>query len=97
MESLTELKDLKEKIDIVKNDLLGRLPGVSHTVCILLWDDGTSRVECRHGEDAGDKYIIHTSVFYDGKLEYKAEPSLSNQMKVAPDGRWYYIAEKELK
>ena len=58
---------LQEKIDLVKQDLLTRFPDCHHTVRILLWDDNTDMVECRHGD--GEKLYI--SKYYDGKLSYK--------------------------
>lgn len=60
------MEKMQEKIDLVKNDILHRFPNCSYTIGILLWDDGTSRVECRHGD--GEK--IYTSVYYNDELTF---------------------------
>lgn len=82
---------LEGKIQLVKDDLLSRLPGVPHTITILLWDDHTSRVECRHG----DGFNIHTSTYYNGNLEYKVEPMLSGSMMTTSDGHRYFLKDKD--
>lgn len=67
------LSDIQQEIDIVTNDILSRFPVCSqeqsHTVTILLWDDGTRSVECRHGNDDGS--IIYVSTFYKGELSHE--------------------------
>lgn len=63
------MKKLQEKIELVKNDILSRFPNCSYTITILLWDDGTDRVECRHGNDEGTK--IYSSIYYNNNLIYE--------------------------
>lgn len=63
------MENIQEKIDLVKNDILTRFPNCSYTVSILLWDDGTNSIECRHGNDEGSK--IYTSTYYDNKLTFE--------------------------
>jgi hypothetical protein len=58
---------LQEKIDLVKQDILTRFPDCHHTIRILLWDDNTDMVECRHGD--GEK--LYMSRYYDNKLTYE--------------------------
>lgn len=60
------MQEIQDKINLVKADMLSRFPNCHHTIKILLWDDNTDMVECRHGD--GEK--IYISKFYDGKLEY---------------------------
>ena len=55
------IKNLQQQINLVKNDILSRFPNCSYTVLILLWDDGTNSVECRHGNDSGTN--IYTSTY----------------------------------
>ena len=62
------MKEIERQIEIVKNDILQRFPNCSYTVGILLWDDGTSRVECRYGNDDGTK--IYISVYYNNELTF---------------------------
>ena len=63
-----QMKKIQKQIDLVKNDILQRFPNCSYTIGILLWDDGTSRVECRHGNDEDKK--IYTSTYYNNKLTF---------------------------
>ncbi len=58
---------LQEKIDLVKQDLFTRFPNCHYTVRILLWDDNTYMVECRHGDDEK----LYISKYYDNKLTYE--------------------------
>jgi hypothetical protein len=60
------MKEIERQIEIVKNDILQRFPNCSYTVRVLLWNDGTSSVECRHGNDEGTK--IYTSTYYNDEL-----------------------------
>ena len=60
-------QDIEHKISLVKADILSRFPDCHYTIKILLWDDNTDMVECRHG----DNEKIYVSRFYDGKLEYR--------------------------
>ena len=62
------VKELQERIDLVKNDILHRFPNCSYTINILLWDDGTSRVDCRHGNADGTK--IHITSVYNNEVSY---------------------------
>lgn len=78
---------LQEKIDLVKNDMLARFPQCRHTVRILLWDDGTDLVECRHGSND----IIHSSIYYDNQLKYTAEEMRSDSIRIDGSGREYYV------
>ena len=56
------VKNLQKQINLVKNDILSRFPNCSYTILILLWDDGTTSIECRHGNNEGTK--IYTSTYY---------------------------------
>jgi hypothetical protein len=63
------MKTLKNKIKLVKNDMLSRFPNSPHTIRILMWDDGTDSVECRYGNDEGTK--LYTSTYYDDNLTFR--------------------------
>jgi hypothetical protein len=63
------VKTLKNKIKLVKDDMLSRFPKSPHTIRILIWDDGTDSVECRYGNDEGTK--LFTSTYYDDKLTFR--------------------------
>ena len=62
------MKKIQKQIELVKNDILQRFPNCSYSIGILLWDDGTSSVECRHGNDEGTK--IYTSTYYNNELTF---------------------------
>ncbi len=66
-----DLSNLQKEIDIVVNDILSRFPECSYTVTVILWDDGTRSVECRHGVDRGS--IIYVSTFYRGELNHEIQ------------------------
>ena len=85
---------LQEKIDLVKNDLLTRFPNCTHTVKILLWDDGTDVVECRHGDDNGQ---IHYSQYYNNELTFTTYDNDNRVMKIDEFGishLMYLVKEK---
>ena len=55
------------KIDLVKANMFLRHPKCNHTIIVTMWQDGTDRVECRHGTK--DKLCI--SKVEDNKLSYE--------------------------
>ena len=81
------LMDVEERIKLVTAEILKRFPDCYYTVSVLLWDDGTSSVECRHGD--GDK--IYNSRHRDGVLTYYEDDIRSSAMKVDAEGNEYYI------
>ncbi|MEK6829058.1 MAG: hypothetical protein AABY15_02945 [Nanoarchaeota archaeon] len=87
---LSKAMTLQEKIELVKSDMLSRFPGCYHTIRILLWDDGTDLVECRHGD--GEK--IYNSTFYNGALTFEVIKTLSNKIQVDEFGKEYIVVEK---
>ena len=59
---------LQQKIDIVKEDILKRFPNCNYTIRILLWDDGTDLVECRHGNIKANSLELFISQYYNNEL-----------------------------
>ena len=43
------MKEIEKQILLVKDDIRNRFPECAYTIRILLWDDNTTLVECRHG------------------------------------------------
>lgn len=84
---------LDEKIALVKNDILTRFPGCSHTVCINLWDDGTDSVECRHGKEE----TIYISRYYNNELIFEEVESDGQVMIIDKEGndKLYYLTDKK--
>lgn len=80
-----------KKIDIVKKALLDKFPGCAYTVKILLWDDGTDLVECRHG----DGKMIYLYVYYNDKLTYNEFPLLSNKVRMDEHGTEFFVLTHE--
>lgn len=70
--------NLEEKIELVKKDILTRFPNCHYTIKILLWDDGTDSVECRHG----DGEYIYRSTYYNNNLEYSTDKLYVNRIKI---------------
>ncbi len=60
------MKQIQEQINLVKADILNRFPNCHYTIKVLLWDDNTSMVECRHGSNNK----LHIARFYNGLLDY---------------------------
>lgn len=86
---------LQEKIDLVKSDLLSRFPNCAHTVRILLWDDGTDSVECRHGDDNDN---THYSQYYNNELTFHSFKRDGRVMIVDKNGiehDMYLVKEKQ--
>ncbi len=81
------MENLEKQIQIVKEDILKRFPDCNYTIKILLWDDNTNLVECRHGRD--NKICIST--LYDNTLIYEEFEIKSNSgMFVDEYGTEYY-------
>ena len=75
----------QELIALVVNDMQGRYPNCRHTVRILLWDDGTSLVECRHARQSEEGIIICNSVYYKDKLKFHEHILDGDRIRI--DGR----------
>jgi hypothetical protein len=82
---------VKELTAIVVDDMQKRFPNCSHTVRILLWDDATCLVECRHARKVGDNITICNSTFYDGELKYEEYPMDFDFIKIDEKGNEYQI------
>jgi hypothetical protein len=62
-----QIADMYAKIEAVKLEMSSMHWGCPHTIIVTLWEDGTDRVECRHGTK--DKLCI--SKMEDNKLTYE--------------------------
>ena len=79
--------DIQQKIKIVTEDILNRFPGCCYTIRMLLWNDGTNRIECRHG--TCDR--LHISSYYNNELTYEEfELRRGDSMLVDEFGNEYY-------
>jgi len=78
----------EEKIQLVIDDIRSKFPKCSYTIRILLWDDGTDLVECRHGT----KDILYISSYYDNKLSFEEIPldKFHHGMLVDENGTEYF-------
>jgi hypothetical protein len=82
-----DLLTLPQTIKLVSDELLLRHPGCPYTVQVLLWDDHTSCVEARHGDDE----YLYMVRWDNGELIYRFEPLLSNQAITDEYGTSSYI------
>lgn len=82
--------NIEGRIDLVISEMKKKFPNRNYTVKILLWNDGDSLVECRHG----DSEKIYNFVHHDGKLTVEETKMLSNRIFVDELGDEYYIGEK---
>lgn len=84
---MIKLSDVQSKIDLVTNEILSRFPNCYYTVRIILWDDDTFKVECRHG--TADKLYI--SDFYNNELSFtEIDISHYGNMMIDKDGNEYH-------
>lgn len=65
---------LEEKIELVKSSLLEKKPGVTYTIIIKIWDDGTDWVEARHGDDTGK---LSQAIYYNNELKFVEDKEIS--------------------
>lgn len=82
---MNSVDEIQKRVDLVTNDMLKRHPNCLYTVRILLWNDDTNLVECRHTRNVDDKLIICNSKYYKNELIY--EEHLLNYNKISIDGR----------
>ena len=76
IESLRNLEDIPKKLI---HSMKEKFPGGSYHIKIVLWDDYTFRVECRHSEVLkNNELIVHIWQYYEGKFSYIMETSLSS-------------------
>ena len=86
---------LEKEILLVREDIQKRFPNCNSTVFILIWDDNTSSVECRHGTDNGKLCI---SKFYDNKLTYEEiDIKFIDNMMIDKKGTKYPLEKEILK
>jgi len=81
----SDFNKIQELTALVIADMQSRHPNCNHTVRVLLWDDGTSLVECRHAYKVGDEIIICNSVY--DKEELKYTEHLLDYAEIRIDGR----------
>lgn len=80
----SDFNRIQELTALVINDMQKRHPDCRHTVRILLWDDGTSLVECRHARHTEKGMVVCCSTYYNEKLKY--HEYLLNDEKIRIDG-----------
>lgn len=82
------MKTLEQKIELVKNDLLTRIPDCSYTIIINLWDDGTDCVKCQHGTKDSKLCI---STYYNEELKFEEiDIRFEGGVMLDSTGRTYY-------
>jgi len=91
----TDFDKVQEEIAMVVNDMKSRYPGCHYTVKLLLWDDGTSSIECRHGRDTGTGMIICVSTYYEGELTHEEYAFDFDTIKIDARGNEYNIKNNE--
>ena len=64
-------RNLNRKIGKVVTDIKTRFPNCNYTIKIILWDDGTDLIECKHGHILDDKTILSTTTLYKGSLKFE--------------------------
>ena len=73
-----------------------RFPNCQYTIRILLWDDNTSLVKCRHGSVDEDGFCdkIHISTYYNNKLTFDIiDIKHVNGVMMDETGKTYYPRE----
>jgi hypothetical protein len=84
---MNDVNEIQRRIKLVVKDMEERHLNCRHTVRILLWDDGTSLVECRHTRIIEDEIIICNSQYYNDELKYSEHLLDSKKLKIRIDGR----------
>ena len=82
---MNDINKIQRLVKLVVDDMQERHPNCPHTVRILLWDDGTSLVECRHARKVEEEIIICNSVYRNDELKYSEH--LLDYPKIRIDGR----------
>lgn len=84
--------NLNDKIELVKSEMTRLFPNCFHTIKILIWDDDTDSVSCRHATING---IIHNVTYYNNELTYESYPQLSNMMIDSASGNEFFVLTQE--
>lgn len=82
---------IQEQISLVIDDMQKRYPNCHYTIRILLWEDGTSSIECRHARAEKNDMIICISTYYQNELTYEESIMESHRIKIDGKGNEYYI------
>lgn len=78
---------MEKEITLVKNEIQKRFPGCKSTVLILMWDDNTTSIECRHGTNKK----LYISKYYNNELTYEEiDIKFVNSCMYGEDGTIYY-------
>lgn len=75
-------KEIQENIKRTETALLEKFPNCHYTTTLLLWDDGTYRVQTRHG----DGTYLHDMVWYEGEITYVCNHMKSPTMYTDENG-----------
>lgn len=81
----SDFNRIEELTALVIADMQSRHPDCSYTVRVLLWDDETLLVECRHAHNSEQGIIICNSVYNKDELKYTEH--LLDYAKIKIDGR----------
>lgn len=86
------MKDIEEKIEMVRKALFEKFPNAPHTIIMHLWDDGDYQVTARYG----DEESIHNFSYYtqDDFITYEKDKFLSSAIKEDKYGNQYYVPEE---
>lgn len=85
-----KMKEISDKIVILKNLMNEKFPGCFNTIMINIWDDGDYRVICRYGTN---DELIHNFVYhkFTDTTEYIQDVFLANAIKSDKLGNQFYI------
>lgn len=81
---ISDFNRIEKFTTLVIADMQKRYPDCHHTIRILLWNDGTSLVECRYARHSKKGMVVCCSTYYDEKLKY--HEYLLNNEKIRIDG-----------
>ena len=87
----TDFDKIQKEIAMVVDDMRERFPDCHYTVKVLLWDDGTSSIECRHAHMGKKEMIISISTYYNNHLFYG---EYTTELKIDNNGNEYNIKKK---
>src|SRR5690606_13863569 len=86
------LTEVQDKIELVKAEMLRRFPDANYTVKVLLWDDDTYLVECRHGRHNENGGVdTHNIQWYDDEVHYEINECRSNAIVEDEYGTQFYV------
>lgn len=69
--NINKLMTMGRMADTLVGKMRKKFPSCRYTIFVTAWDDGTFKMECRHGRRVDDEHIVlSVYTYYAGEMTY---------------------------